>query len=271
VFNLRWSGVAAAAAFVISLTLGILVRAHILVVLVRAFGFAAAFFFLAALLWRVVNRYLPELLQNPSPQDVSLMPGLEAGSRVNITVGDEIPRDAAVPPEEGADESVGNITETARPVYAARESAGPPAPPPSGPAPAPAGFTPSAPPAPAASAPPGPAASAAPAAPAQGMDQSPPSRYTQERAAIPAAPSPKRGFSGVSGLGDLSGGVESLPDLDALAGTFLSSGAPAGEEAVSSPASPGGGEYRSKKGKEVGEDFNPKELASAIQTILKRD
>jgi hypothetical protein len=246
VFNLRWSGIAAAAAFIISLTLGISVRAHILVVLLRALGFGAAFFVLTTLIWRLVNRYLPELLQNPSPQDDSLMPGLEAGSRVNITLGDgEIPRDAAVPPEESSDESVGNIADVARIGRSIRETARetvlPPEPSP---------------------------------VPVQGMDQSPQSRYTQGgEGENPAAPVsvPKGGFPGVSGLGDLSGGVESLPDLDALAGTFLSSGTAGGEEEVSTPGSTGAGEYRSKKGKEVGEDFNPKELASAIQTILKRD
>jgi hypothetical protein len=256
VFNLRWSAIAAAAAFVVSLTLGISVRAQIIIVLLRAFGFAVAFFFLAVLLWRVINRYLPELFQSPSPQDDSLMPGLETGSRVNITVGDgEIPQDAAIPPEGSFDESVGNITEIKRTGYSARETA------------APSALS-------ALSGPSLPSNPPSAAEPVQGMDQSPLSRYTQEREGMPAAPPPNPapvgGSSGVSGLGDLSGGVESLPDLDALAGTFLSPGT-AGEEAVSTPSSPVTGGYRSKKGKEVGEDFNPKELASAIQTILKRD
>jgi hypothetical protein len=233
-------------AFLVSLILGISVHARILIVLFRALGFAVAFFFLAALVWRLINRYLPELLQTPSPQDSSLMPGLEAGSRVDITVGDDIPHDAAVPPEGASDESVGNITDMTR--SPARERAAPP---------------PEAPPVP----------SFVPLS-TQGMDQSPPSRYTQEREGVsptpPPDPVPKAGFPGVSALGELSGDVESLPDLDALAGTFLSSGA-AGDEEASAPGSTGAGEYRSKKGKEVGEDFNPKELASAIQTILKRD
>jgi hypothetical protein len=244
---MRWSGIAALAAFVISLTLGLLVHAHILVILLRAFGFALAFFFLAALLWRMINRYLPELL-SPLSGNTPLMPDLEAGSRVNITVGDaEIPHDAAVPPDASSGESLGNILEMMQAGPSVRENAGPPPA-----APSALSFT-------------------APAA-AQGMDQSPPSGYTQEREGVSAASNPVStgGIPEVSGLGNVSGGVESLPDLDALAGTFLSSGTTE-EEAVSSPSSSGAGEYRSKKGKEVGEDFNPKELASAIQTILKRD
>jgi hypothetical protein len=51
----------------------------------------------------------------------------------------------------------------------------------------------------------------------------------------------------------------------------MSSNTAGGEEETPSPGSAGVREYRSKKGKDVGEDFNPKELASAIQTILKRD
>jgi hypothetical protein len=253
VFNIRWSVTAALAAFIISMTLGFLVHAQILIILVRAFAFAVVFFFLAVLVWRLVNRYVPELLQSPLSQNTPFMPDLEAGSRVNITVDDaEIPHDAAIPPEASPGDPVGNIAEMMR--------SGPAVGPTVGPAVglvAQEAVSPSGPP---------------DTAPTQGMDQSPPYRYTQERETVSQAsePAPKGGISGVSGLGDLSGGVESLPDLDALAGTFLSSGA-AGEEAVSTPASSGGGEYRSKKGKEVGEDFNPKELASAIQTILKRD
>jgi hypothetical protein len=261
VFNLRWSGIAAVAAFIVSLLLGIVVRAHILIVLLRACSFALVFFFLMAVVWRLINHYLPELLHDSPARDASLVPDFETGSRVNITLGDtEIPRNAAVPPEESSDESVGNIAEMAR--------AGPSVPRPS------AASPPSspAPPQPLTAPPPGPVE--APVQAAQAMDQSPQSRYTQERGGVSVAPSvsaPSGKFSGVSSLGDASGGVDSLPDLDALAGAFLSPGAAENEEGDSKPLSSGAREYRSKKGKDVGEDFNPKELASAIQTILKRD
>jgi hypothetical protein len=204
--------------------------------------------------------------------------GLEPGSRVNITLGDEaIPRNAALPPDETADNSVGNIEEIM--------NRGPPA-----------GSGDSSPDedaqeagldfsareisaAPIASdsvASPGSFESPIPAqTPAQGMDQGPQSGYTQNRGGVSrASPSIQAPAGGFSGLGDTSGDVESLPDLDALAGSFLSPAA-AGEE---DPGSAGlglsprpAGEARSRKGKNVGEDFNPKELASAIQTILKRD
>ncbi|MDR2178605.1 MAG: hypothetical protein LBP20_11300 [Treponema sp.] len=255
-FNIRWSGIAAVAAFIISTILGIAVGVQIVVILIRALSFAAAFFVLAALVWRVINRYLPELLQNPPSRDASFMPGAEPGSRVNITVGDvEIPYNAAVPPEDFSDEALGNITEAAQ--AGIRENAGiPPDDLPDG----------------------SPLSPLNPVSPppvfAEGMDQSLSSRYTQQRDGVlavpPANPASAGDIPGIPGLEGLSGGIESLPDLDALAGTFMSSGA-AEEESDSTPNSPGAPEHRSKKGKEVGEDFNPKELASAIQTILKRD
>jgi hypothetical protein len=262
VFNLWWSGIAATAAFIVSLLLGIFVRAHILIVLLRAFSFALVFFFLMAVVWRLINHYLPELLYDSSARDASSVSDFETGSRVNITLGDtEIPRNAAVPPEESSDESVGNIAEMAR--------AGPSV---SGPRPS-AVSPPSSPAPPRPFAAPSPGSDGA-SAPARAMDQSSQSHYTQERGGVSVAPSvsaPSGGFSGVSSLGDASGSVDSLPDLDALAGAFLSPGAAETEEVDSKPFSSGAREYRSKKGKDVGEDFNPKELASAIQTILKRD
>ncbi|MDR2746602.1 MAG: hypothetical protein LBB77_04065 [Treponema sp.] len=258
-FNLRWSGIAAAAAFIISLVLGVSVRGQILIVLIRALCFAAAFFLLAVLIWRLINKYIPELLHIPSPDDSSLMPGLESGGRVNITVGDGedlIPPNAALPLEGKADD-VGDIADVVN-----------------------RGPLPSAAPSP--EAPPGsPESSGSPAifapvqSPVQGMDQGLQSGYTQDtngvsRASSPSIQAPAGGFSD---LGDTSGGIESLPDLDALAGSFLSPTA-AGEDSASAgqglSSRPAGG-ARSKKGREVGEDFNPKELASAIQTIIKKD
>jgi hypothetical protein len=265
VINLRWSALAAAAAFIISFALGISIRGQMLIVLLRALSFAVFFFFLGALVWTLINRYIPDLLISPSPRDSPLPEGLESGSQVNITLGDEsIPQDAAYPPEDTADDSVGTIAEIVDGAYLSRKNgapdpaAGPPETPVSAPAPV---FVP----APAAASP-------------RGMDQNGGSGYTQDRSVVSGASTPPisaspRGFSGVSGLGDVSGGVESLPDLDALAGIFLPPDGTGGEEAVSPSRPSGAGESRLKKdkGKGVGEDFNPKELASAVQTILKRD
>jgi hypothetical protein len=264
--NLRWSAIAAAAAFIISLALGFSVRGQILIILIRALCFAVVFFLLAVLIWRLINKYIPELLHIPSPDDRSLMPGLEAENRVNIIVGDgedSIPPNAALPPEGKADD-VGNIADVMNRDSSSSADTGGGAvePPPASPvfsgiSPEPLPLSP------------------ALSTPVQGMDQGLQSAYTQDRGNVSGVPTPsiQTPAGGFSDLGDTSGGVESLPDLDALAGSFLSPAA-AGEDSVlagqGSSLRPAGG-ARSKKGREVGEDFNPKELASAIQTIIKRD
>jgi hypothetical protein len=273
VINLRWSLIAAAAAFAVSLVLGISIQARILVVFIRALAVGVLFFFLALLIWRLINRYIPDLLRAPSG-DLALMPDLESGSRVNITLGDEaIPRDAALPPEETVDDSVGNIAEMVnRPAPA--ENPGSPAPVESPGSPGMGEEGPAAPePLPAfASETPLPMGAPGPAA-GQGMDQGSQSGYTGAGKDSGVSPSMRTPAGVFSGLGDTSGGIESLPDLDALAGSFLSSPAAGEDEPVPAPSSsprPAGG-TRSKRGRSVEEDFNPKELASAIQTILKRD
>jgi hypothetical protein len=280
VINLRWSIIAAMAAFAVSLVLGISVRGQILIILIRAFGFGVIFFSLAALIWRLINKYIPELLHLSSSEDPSLLTDLEPGKRVNITVEDGedmIPPNVALPPEEKADDGVGNIAEVMSRGPSSVEDTGisPDSPGISLDSPAISlgspGISLDSP----VISPDSPAISAFAQTPAQGMDQNPQSGYTQNRNdPSGASPPPIQDRAGrFSGLGDVSGGIESLPDLDALAGSFLSPSA-GGEDSVSagqglSPRPAGGA--RSKKGREVGEDFNPKEVASAIQTIIKRD
>jgi hypothetical protein len=66
-------------------------------------------------------------------------------------------------------------------------------------------------------------------------------------------------------------GFDTLPDLDAMAGAFMSSDS-GGEEDVAPSAFPAERKMSStNKGDTMGGDFNSKELASAIQTILKKD
>jgi hypothetical protein len=268
VFNLRWSGIAAAAAFIISLTLGISVRGHILTVLIRALCFAALFFLLIILIRHLISKYIPELLHTSSTEEDPLIMGLETGGRVNITVGDGedmIPPNAALPAEGKADD-VENIADVIN----------------RGPSPSgdisPAAY-PESPAFPGDSPEPSlddlPEISLPPQSPAQGMDQGPQSGYTQNKQDVSRTSSPSilAPAGGFSDFGDMSGGIESLPDLDALAGSFLSPTS-AGEDSISTgqglSSRPAGG-ARLKKGREVGEDFNPKEVASAIQTIIKRD
>jgi hypothetical protein len=95
----------------------------------------------------------------------------------------------------------------------------------------------------------------------QGMDQSEQNGYTSE------------GISSAAS-GD-SGSFDALPDMDSLAGGFFSSsgdGEEAGEsfdtgEGSRTPKrSPAGNKTQKLEG-----DFNPKEIAQGIRTILKKD
>ncbi|MDR0399683.1 MAG: hypothetical protein LBH51_01905 [Treponema sp.] len=271
-FNFRLSGIAAAAAFLISLALGISVRGHILIVVIRALGFGAAFFLLTLLIRHIIGKYIPDLLQVASSRDGPPNTSPDSGRQVDITLGDGedlIPLNAALPPEESADDRVGNIADLTKPA-ASRNSGG---------ASSDSAAMPGSP-----SGEDSPAGdslgedsledSASFQSALQGMDQGPQSSYTQNREGvskdpIPSVQSPADGFWG---LGDISDDAESLPDLDSLAGSFLP---PQDEE---DPPSTGQGlssqpvrTAHSKKGRNVEEDFNPKELASAIQTILKKD
>ncbi|MDR0641094.1 MAG: hypothetical protein LBG07_01375 [Treponema sp.] len=268
--NLRWSVIAAAAAFIISLVLGISVRGQILIILIRAFCFAVVFFLLAVLIWRLINKYIPELLHIPSPDANSPMADIEPEGRVNITVGDgedSIPPNAALP-LEGKIDDVGNIADVMNRGPSSSVDSGPGPAESSAASPVSLGLSPE----------PlsiSPAVFVPPQRPDQGMDQGLQSGYTQNRDNVSrvSSPSIQAPAGGFSGLGDTSGSIESLPDLDALAGSFLSPAA-AGEDSVlagqGSSLRPATG-ARSKKSREVGEDFNPKEVASAIQTIIKRD
>jgi hypothetical protein len=92
----------------------------------------------------------------------------------------------------------------------------------------------------------------------QGMDQSEQNGYTNQ------------GISSASS-GD-SGSFDSLPDMDSLAGDFFSSSKDKEETGEyygteeSAPRTPAGNKTQKLEG-----DFNPKEIAQGIRTILKKD
>jgi hypothetical protein len=78
------------------------------------------------------------------------------------------------------------------------------------------------------------------------------------------------------GAGDFSSGdvdsVDTLPDLDSISGAFGSASVPAGGGvAAVAPANSFGGMGGRATAKGLDEEFNVKEMASAIQTILKRE
>lgn len=117
-FNIKWSMIsgiiALIFAFVTSLALG---NTSLLTALFRALGFAVLFFSLAAGIWIIINKFVPELLVSGMQDDdavKNVFSTNSTGAQVNITL-DDIPN-AALPSEgegsTGADE-IDNISDLA--------------------------------------------------------------------------------------------------------------------------------------------------------------
>jgi len=118
--NVKWGIYAAAAALLLSFLTGILMgHAGFSVALVRALIFAALFFGLGIGAWTIINTFIPELLF-PETNDAAVnIFGSEStqspdpqsyGSRINITLGDR--SEAALPENNGTDsDEVGNISD----------------------------------------------------------------------------------------------------------------------------------------------------------------
>jgi hypothetical protein len=235
VFNIKVSGMAGAAALILSFLVGFLSGAGLAIALLRALIFGAAFFILAAGIYIAVSFFLPELLE----EGEAGQPGEEApGSKVDIMVedGENAPASGIAPEGEGSLDGLGNISDLVGGPSSLHED--------------PETFREK----------------------ALGLDQKEEDRYTKkgveenssksgaapQTAAIPRGPA----------VPDASDAVDVLPDLDTMASAFVPPSRDEGEEAESSPVkrpSPG------NKPQNMRGDFNPKELASAIQTILKRD
>ena len=109
-FNIKWGGIAASAAFVLALALSLLLgQTSLLIALFRAVIFAALFFGLGIATWVLINTFIPELLSPIGTGDIAtnLFSTENAGSRVNITVDDT--QNAALPEQGGGD--VGDFNE----------------------------------------------------------------------------------------------------------------------------------------------------------------
>jgi hypothetical protein len=121
--NFKWGIYAAITAFVLAFTTSLFLgQASFHAAILRAFLFAALFFVLGAGVWTLINTFIPELLFPESDNATANIfgtesPGLQGsdsgsyGSRINITLGDGA-ADAALPENDGSDsEEVGNIAD----------------------------------------------------------------------------------------------------------------------------------------------------------------
>jgi hypothetical protein len=236
-FNFKVSGIAGGIALVLSLLLGLISGAGFLMVILRAFIFGALFFVLFCLIFWVLGQFVPEIL-TMTGDDLDEI----SGSKVNLTVGETI--EGAFP--TGNFDEIDSIDGKKAQTLSARAAAVSGAPP----------------------------AASAPAA----MDLEGQSGYNTERGDI--ADGTPEFLAGNSGnAGDAAGAgvsgpanAEAIPDFDVLSGAFVNSSGGGEEESADfeTPPEPrrplrGGG-----KSSAMG-DFNPKELAMAIQTVLKKE
>ncbi|GHU70300.1 hypothetical protein FACS189450_04540 [Spirochaetia bacterium] len=259
--NLKLSGIAAAAGFILSLLVGIASGGGFFISLLRALAWGVVFFGLSYAVWVMINRFLPELLISPfAAGEDDPLPEETTGSRVDISLddGDEIVPEGAVTPEEaGAENDLDNISD-----LLTEDSA-----PFAGSAPVSADqdrfpWEPAAP------------EDLNSGSPDAGMDQNNKESYTKGgidsfsgKGVSPdfiLSPLPRP--LETSGPGD--GGIESLPDLDAMAGAFMSS--EDAEEEDAAVVYPAERKPPDSKGKSMGGNLNSRELASAIQNILKK-
>jgi hypothetical protein len=109
-FNIKWGGIAAGTAFALALILSLLLgQTNLPIALLRAVVFAALFFGLGIGIWALIKTFLPELLSAETADIAThLFSTGQTGSRVNITVDDT--HNAALP-EQHNEGDVGDFND----------------------------------------------------------------------------------------------------------------------------------------------------------------
>ena len=251
-FSMRASGIAACGAFILSLIVGIVNGASMPMLILRPVIFAVIFFILAGVFHIIINRFLPELLED-SRDDSDFLPG----SRINILEGDSADTSqeyqAAVPgkPFMGAqpddsEDGLGDVSDLLKK---------------------------------------GGLSVLSDEGTRSGMDQNEEDEYTKIRElgdspkpeaagglggnAFKEVP-PRSVDSSTPGEPDM---VDMLPDLESMAGAFLPASVGGGTDttdgSVSGPSlkkAPSGGKAASWAG-----DFNAKDMAAGLRTILSKE
>jgi hypothetical protein len=226
-FNFKVSGIAAGAAFIVSLLLGIFSGSGVLVLLLRAFGFGVFFFVLSCLVFWLVGQFMPELLSGSD--DLFDAPG----SRVNISVGSG-PVEGAFPPADtdevdNIDSRVAQVFPGRLPVQAADDKAD------------------------------------SPPSTAEALDQDEETAYNRKGSVSAEEISGKE-------TGRNSDKADLIPDFDTLSEAFLpDSGPESPEPVIFDTPEPKKSHSGVSANQGFAGDFNPKELAQAIQTVLKKD
>ena len=273
-FDLRYSGIFAVTAFILSLLIGLVSRATMPMLIIRPLIFAAIFFALSALIKLIVGWKLPELLEDSADED-----GFRPGSRINILEGD-VPTDSSSLTEGFISGALGSVSTGARPDESednlgdiselARRSS----------------FSPSA------------GGNVPVMESIPGVDQNAKELYNDNGgpgdsiapdfsnmfSPDPSFEAPAGGQARGAGTGSGTGPAavqkpravfdsdESLPDLDSMAEAFMSGSSDEKEEAseYSAPSS-SRRPASSKKTPEWTQDFNAKDIAMGLRTVLSKE
>jgi hypothetical protein len=239
-FDPKLSAIAGTVALVLSFLVGLISGVGFPWILIRALLFGAAFFVLAGCAYWLVTQFLPELLA-PGEEDAELEAD-SPGSRVDISVTDEGEGDSGLPfreggfspgldAEDGLTDLVGTSAENVEPL------------------------------------------------PGNGLDQKAEDGYTRRgqvgEGALNRAPAAPQGGAvpAVTALeAESFDTVDELPNLELMTDVFMTPPIEDGEAGiVASPSGKAAGRAGGNKPQNLGGDFNVKEMASAIQTILKRE
>jgi hypothetical protein len=235
-FDPKLSGIAGGIAFVLSFLVGLISGVGFPWILIRALGFGAAFFVLAGGAYWMVTQFLPELLDRGEEEA-----GLDAdspGSRVDISVSDE----------EG---DAGSGEPSRRDGFSPEKDAS------AGLSDLVGGGSPS-------------NENVDPLS-GNGLDQKAEDGYTREgnTAEAPVNGPPASPQGAAVPEAESSDMVDELPNLELMSDVFITPPVEDGGAGTieSSPGRSAGG----NKPQNLEGDFNVKEMASAIQTILKRE
>jgi hypothetical protein len=251
-FNAKWGiicgGLAFVLAFITSLLLG---HTRFLIALARAGGFAALFFCLGTGIWALINVFIPELLSVREDDVNNVFSKKATGARVNITLDDSSDSvfSAALPGTgaEAADaDEVGDFKDLLSRATSSKRD--------------------------------------------RDIDQSPATGYTDKREQEDFAPefdsSLDTSLGGVLENSLDSVKVEGLGDFSMDFGAFVPEGSAGGGDSFMDPFSflSGSGDSAgteetpapsrkssSNKTAELQGDFNPKDIAAGIRTVLEKD
>jgi hypothetical protein len=244
--DIKISAIAAGLAFIVSFLLGLLSGASLPALIIRPVVFAVLFFIIAAVIYFLVSHFLPELLDADLAESIGADDILNPGSRIDITEEESAAAPLYSAQAARANDSeggLGDISDLLTQGSAARPAVMPPE----------TGFP--------------------------GLDQRDEDGYTRS-GTVPAGLNDDGGFTGsgnampkMARVPDPAESMDVLPDLDSMARAFLPG---SGEDeaditeystAADSLKRPAAG----SRGQKMEGDFNPKELAAGIRTILKKE